>query len=132
MKMEEKMEDGMMEHAAHKSKEWKHEEHGHEYESEWEGGSKEEHEMTTMSDVAECLKKDFVDEIHDSKKYLCMARIAECSGDEYAAHYLLEMAKDEYTHAAFIHDFMEKHNMCIHEEHETCYMKLKNEISCFF
>lgn len=90
------------------------------------------YKLLTMEDVSECLQKDFGDEISDSKKYLCMARIADCAGDEYDSHYLLEMAKDECTHATFIYDFMKRHDMCIHKSHETCYKQLKDEMAQFF
>lgn len=89
-------------------------------------------QMMTMHDVSECLQKDFSEEIADAKKYLCMAKIADNAGDEHDCHYLLEMAKDEYTHACFIHEFMERHNVCIHEEHERCYCELKEEMAEFF
>lgn len=91
-----------------------------------------EHKMMTMDDVAECLQKDFAEEIADSKKYLCMAKIADHAGNEHDCHYLLEMAKDEYTHAVFIHDFMERHELDIPEEQEMCYNKLKEKMSEFF
>lgn len=90
------------------------------------------HKMMTMSDVSECLQEDFSEEIADAKKYLCMAKIADSADDEHDCHYLLEMAKDEYTHAAFIYDFMERHDLCIPEEHKECYDKLKEEMAEFF
>lgn len=89
-------------------------------------------QMMTMQDVSERLQEDFSEEIADAKKYLCMAKIADNAGDEHDCHYLLEMAKDEYTHACFIHDFMERHNVCVHEEHERCYCELKEEMAEFF
>lgn len=95
-------------------------------------GKNKEHKMTTMEDVSECLQKDFAEEIADAKKYLCMAKIAGNAGDEHDWHYLTEMAKDEYTHAAFIYDFMKRHEMHIPEEHEECYHKLKEEMAELF
>lgn len=129
MKMDEKLTDdetgGMVRDAKH----WQR--GGYEdYHEDHEGH--EEHKMMTMDDVSKCLQKDFSEEIADSKKYLCMAKIADSVGDHHDCHYLLEMAKDEYTHAAFIHDFMERHDLCISEEHEMCYIKLKEEMAKFF
>lgn len=95
-------------------------------------GKAKEHKMMTMADVSECLQKDFAEEIADAKKYLCMAKIADHANNEHDCHYLLEMAKDEYTHAVFIHDFMERHDLCVPEEHEACYNKLKEEMAEFF
>lgn len=88
--------------------------------------------VVTMSDVAECLQKDFSEEIADAKKYLHMARIAEAAGNEHDNHYLLEMAKDECTHAIYIHDFMKRHAMCISEADEKCFAELKAEMQEFF
>lgn len=93
---------------------------------------KKEHKMMTMSDVSKCLQKDFAEEMADAKKYLCMAKIADRADDHHDCHYLLEMAKDEYTHAMFIHDFMERHDLHIPEEHEECFHKLKEEMAEFF
>lgn len=120
--MDDKLNDEMVDELGHKERYWKN--------GEYEGH--EEHKMMTMEDVAECLKKDFPEEIADSKKYLCMAKIADGAGDHHDCHYLLEMAKDEYTHACFIHDFMERHDMCIPEEQEECFCKLKEEMAEFF
>lgn len=97
---------------------------------EMETGSNGE-KMMTMDDVAERLQKDFHEEIEDANKYLCMAKIADCACDCESSHYLLEMAKDEYTHACFIHSFMEQHNMCIPEHHEHCYQKLESKMARF-
>lgn len=88
--------------------------------------------MMSMEDVSECLQKDFSEEIEDSKKYLCMAKIAESAGDYHDCHYLLEMAKDEYTHACFIRDFMLRHDMHISDVQECCYKKLEERMSEFF
>lgn len=129
--------DMMMEDTVHSEKHWKsgdheeHKTHGEHYEHD-EHNWDDEHEIMTMADVSECLKKDFKEEIEDSKKYLCMSRIAECAGNDHDSYYLREMAYDEYTHATFIRDFMHRHNMCIKEEHEMCYMKLKEEMESLF
>lgn len=95
-------------------------------------GSGKERKMMSMGDVAEALQNDFAEEIADSKKYLCMAKIADHADDHHDCHYLLEMAKDEYTHAAFIHDFMKRHDMCIPEEQEASFNELKETMAEFF
>ena len=94
--------------------------------------SKSEKRMMTMEDVSECLEKDFGEEISDSKKYLCMAKIADNAGDYHDCHYLTEMAKDEYTHAYFIHDFMKRHDISIPEHLSKCYRELEEEMAQFF
>lgn len=122
MKVDERIDDEMMDEPEHKS----------ECRKSDERKEHKEHKMMTMEDVAACLEEDFSEEIADSKKYLCMAKIANCAGDEYDNRYLLEMAKDEYTHALFIHDFMERHNIHIPEEKKECFDKLEEEMSRFF
>lgn len=86
----------------------------------------------TMEDVSEQLSKDFADEIADSRKYLHMAKVAEKADDYEDCHYLTEMAKDEYTHAYFIHSFMEEHDICIPEEQEKDFECLKETMKGFF
>lgn len=99
---------------------------------EMDASGKGKSKIMTMDDVAEALQKDFSEEISDSKKYLCMAKIADNADAYHDSHYLLEMAKDEYTHASFIHGFMERHDMCIPEAQEKCYNALKEEMAEFF
>lgn len=91
-----------------------------------------EHKSMTMEDVAHELKKGFADEIADSKKYHHMAKIAEKAHCEEDCHYLMEMAKDEYTHAYFIHNFMKEHDIHIPEEHEEEFEHLTEEMKGFF
>lgn len=86
----------------------------------------------TMGEVADKLADDFEDEIGDSRKYLCMAKVAEKSGNGSDSHYLYEMAKDEYTHARFIRDFMEEHDIEIPEDQDSRYHKLEEEIERIF
>ena len=96
------------------------------------GKGKEHHKMMTMADVSERLQENFADEIADAKEYLRMAKIADHADDHHDCHYLLEMAKDEYTHAVFIHDFMERHGIHIPEEQEEHFCELKEKMAEFF
>ncbi|MDE7424993.1 MAG: hypothetical protein K2N51_15100 [Lachnospiraceae bacterium] len=95
-------------------------------------GKDKKHKIMTMEDVAHELKKDFAEEIMDSKKYLCMAKVAEKSHCEEDCHYLTEMAKDEYTHAYFIHEFMIEHDIHVHEEQKREFEELKERMKEFF
>lgn len=90
------------------------------------------HKAMTMDDVSKELEDDFEDEIHDSKKYMHMSRVAEKHGDYEESYYLLEMSKDEFTHAEFIHDYLEEHDIDIPEELEEKYKKLEEEMAEFF
>lgn len=96
------------------------------------GSKDKEHKYMTMDDVGKELAKDFEDEISDSKKYMYMAKIAEKAKDYNDHHYLMEMAKDEYTHAYFIHDFMVDHNIDIPEEQEEEFNKLRDMMKSLF
>lgn len=90
------------------------------------------HKLMTMEDVANELSGDFEDEISDSKKYYHMAKIADRAGDDEDCHYLTEMAKDEYTHAYFIHNFMKEHDIHIPEEQEKAFEELTDMMKEFF
>lgn len=115
MKMDSKFEDDMMgETLEHKHKKYK------------------SSEIMSMEDVGEQLSKDFVDEIADSKKYFHMAKIAEKADDYEDCHYLTEMAKDEYTHAYFIHSFMMEHGICIPAEQKEEFECLTDTMKDFF
>lgn len=103
-----------------------------EVEEVFEGSDKKHHKFMSMDDVVRELRKDFPEEIADSKKYLCMAKVAEKAHNEDDCHYLLEMAKDEYTHAYFIHSFMEEHDIQVPEEQEEEFMRLKDKMREFF
>lgn len=94
--------------------------------------NKQHYKMMSMEDVAKELEKDFGEEIEDSKKYLCMAHVADKAGNEHDCHYLTEMAKDEYTHAYFIHSFMEEHDLDVLEDLEVEFEELKNKMKKFF
>lgn len=88
--------------------------------------------VMTPDDVAKELSKDFADEISDSKKYHRMAKVMEKAGDHDDCHYLTEMAKDEYTHAYFIYNFMVDHDMHIPEEQEKDFKELKEKMGKYF
>lgn len=93
---------------------------------------KKGHKIMTMEDVAHELHKDFEGELSDCKRYMCMSRVADDAGAHHDSHYLLEMAKDEYTHACYIHDFLEKHDIDIPEAQEEEYKKLSEKMREFF
>lgn len=120
MKMDSKFEDDM---------EMSYEEgHGHHYAKDRDKKSK----VMTMEDVADNLSKDLMDEIEDCKKYFCMSKVAEKSNNHEDCYYLLEMSKDEFTHAYFIHSFMIEHDIAIPEEQEKEFEHLKNKMKEFF
>lgn len=97
-----------------------------------EGKGADDGKMLTMGDVSKHLANNFGEEIEDANKYLCMAKIADSADDDRDCHYLLEIAKDEFTHAWFIYDFMERHDMPMPEDLKEKYHKLEKEMSEFF
>ena len=99
-----------------------------------EDHTKMEHDIKTMEGIKDTFKDDFMDEVHDSNKYLKMAHTAEVMGHEELAEGLYEMAHDEYTHAKFIHlnlvdwgcDIPEKEMMKWHELEEHIARKFRD------
>lgn len=86
--------------------------------------------LTTIEDVKECLRKDFADEVMDANKYLQMAEMVEAAGED--SYYFVEMAKDEYTHAKFICEYLEMNSVHIPGDQKRCFEKLEAEISKYF
>lgn len=98
----------------------------------YKGKRGKDKKVMTMEDVVEELLEDFSDEIEDSKKYMHMAHVAESAQDHRDSHYLLEMAKDEYTHATYIRSFLKDHRIEVPGEQEEHYIRLREEMGKFF
>lgn len=82
-------------------------------------------EDMSYADVIGELKKDLCDEIGDSKKYMKMSKAMENAGRERAAKYLHAIAKDEYTHATFIYEYLSSEGIDIPEKDALKYQELK-------
>lgn len=85
---------------------------------------KEHHEtakhcMMSLSDITEKLHNDFQDEIDDANKYQDMANSAAKMGHCELADILCAMAKDEHSHAKFIHEFLKESGVTVCEK--TCH-----------
>lgn len=87
---------------------------------------KTEHPTTTMTieDISKKLHEDFTDEIHDANKYMDMAENAKRLGHDDTAYYLLEIAKDEYSHACYIYMYLNENNIPIDKEDSEDWNKL--------
>lgn len=85
----------------------------------------EKEDMMTYGEVIAALKEDLCDEIHDTKKYVKMSKVMEHSGHEKAAKYLHAIAKDEYTHATFIYEYLSEEGIDIPEKDALKYQELK-------
>lgn len=95
------------------------------------GGMAAGKEMT-FKDVIGKLKEDLCDEIKDTKKYLEMSKVAEHAGHGKAARYLHEIAKDEYSHATFIYEYLIEEGIEIPEKDSLKYQELKTMASRAF
>ena len=70
-----------------------------------------------------------MDETQSTKKYWNMAKAAE---NEDMAYGLAEMAKDEYTHAKFVHDSMQEKGCKISEACGKSWQEVENIASEMF
>lgn len=89
-------------------------------------------ELMDMKDVHAEMKKDVKEEVHDCRKYTKMMQTAKMAGHDELAHYLYEIAKDEYSHASFLYDWLWKSGVEIPEEDKAAYMSLKEEVHEMF
>lgn len=67
--------------------------------------------MMTMQEIVHKLHENFSDEIADANEYLNMAESAERMEHHEMAEGLAEIAKEEYTHAKFIHYVMKENGI---------------------
>lgn len=87
--------------------------------------AKSEGHMMTLEDISKKLHGDFNDEIQDANTYLNMAKCAQRMEHHDLAHYLCEMAKDEYSHAKFIHMYLVENGIDIDEEDKADWHELE-------
>lgn len=78
-----------------------------------------------MEKWMEELHEQLPEEIEDAAKYMRLSRCAEADGYPSAAHYLLEIAYDEYTHADYIRDELTDLGEYKPEEHPDIERKFK-------
>lgn len=90
------------------------------------------HKMMTLYDITDKLYENFPDEINDANHYMDMAKSAHNMGHEELAHYLSEMAKDEYTHAMFIHHHLKESGIEMPEEWHKEWEELENRFRGYF
>lgn len=91
-----------------------------------------EKEMMTLPEITSILQEHLPDEIHDSKKYMHMAKSAEEHGNADLAGYLYEMSKDEFTHAEFIHGYLKETGIHIPDEQAVAFEELKYKAERIF
>lgn len=86
----------------------------------------------TLADMQETFQEDLKDEIEDCNKYLDMAMAAEEMGQMELAHGLCEIAKDEYTHAEFLHKHLKHYGVEMPEMDRANYKKMKERVKSVF
>jgi rubrerythrin len=79
--------------------------------------------------MTEDMKKDLIenlqDEIKGVKEYTASAAKMETMHSEYAAEGFRRIAHDEFTHADFIHELLQKHGVIIPEHTENEYQEVR-------
>lgn len=79
-----------------------------------------EHRMMSISDITDKLHEEFMDEIEGANQYMDMANSAAHMHHYDLAEVLSAMAKDEFSHANFIHHFLKESGVQISEScHEA-------------
>lgn len=86
-----------------------------------------------MSDMAmiSTLSTHLKDEIRDAETYISMASTAKAAGDMYLCKYLTAMAKDEYSHAKFIHSEIVKCGMKASDEDIAAFVAMETHLKEF-
>ena len=92
----------------------------------------EENKPCCMHDIIEKLHAELPDEISDSNMYLDLAETACAKEDPELHEGLMLIAHDEFTHARFIYETLNKH--CIAIDSNVCmsYKELVNRIEMIF
>ena len=90
-----------------------------------------EHEYNNNNNNIEHIYKHLNNEMDDCLKYIKMSNIIKNSDTELS-YYLLEMAKDEYTHASFIYNYLEKKNYNISEDLKNKFLEVEKEATDYF
>lgn len=75
------------------------------------------------------LQDKMKEEITDAGFYCDLADSAKEEGDLYLAKGLYAITKDEYTHAAFLRDYLIDHGMAVTVDQETQWTMLENKLS---
>lgn len=100
-------------------------EHSHKHETEHHPHDMEHHLMS-LSEITEHLHKHFKDEIDDANKYQDMANSAGRMNHWELADALHEIAKEEFSHAYFIHCFLKESGVNLSEEVHEEWEELEN------
>lgn len=103
------------EHHAYEEKSMQHEKEHH-VEPHHTEHKEAKHRMMSLGEITDDLHEDFCDEIEDANKYMDMANSAASMCHYDLADTLCAMAKDEFSHAKFIHCFLKSSGVEIPDE----------------
>lgn len=90
------------------------------------------HGMMSLSEITENLYEEFPDEMEDANHYMDMSKSAYDMGHQELAYYLCEIAKDEFTHAKFIHHHLKESGVEISTEWHKEWEELENRFRQYF
>lgn len=90
------------------------------------------HGKMSLSEITDSLYEQFPDEINDANHYMDMAKSAYDMGHEHLAECLCEVAKEEFTHAKFIHYHLNESGVEIPEEWHKEWEELENRFRKYF
>ena len=86
----------------------------------------------TKEEISKHLLTRFAAEMEDATNYHTMAETAEKMGKYDLVDGLIDMAKDEYTHAEFIKMTMENMDVTIPDEHQKKWDVLEEKFKDLF
>jgi ferritin len=89
-------------------------------------------EMMTLQDIIEDFKHEFMDEVNGANKYLDEGWAADEMHYRDLCTHLCAMAKDEYSHAKFIHQTLMRYGIEIPTEEQTAWTQLEERMHQLF
>lgn len=85
-----------------------------------------------MDEMIKIMKTAFPEEMKDSETYFKMCKEADEMGNDELANALFEMARDEYTHAEYICEFLKEHGQSIPDDQMKSWKSYKAEVEDMF
>lgn len=85
-----------------------------------------------MEELLKVMKTNFPEEVKDSETYFKMCKEANEMGEDELASFLFEMARDEYTHALFISEFLESQGHMLPPEQKKMWTEYKDKVENMF
>ena len=90
------------------------------------------HQSYSLAEITEKMHHEFDDEINGANMYLDMAISANDMHHEELAHWLSAMARDEFSHASFIHHHLKKSGVDLSESDHKMWKELEDRFHRVF